>query len=446
MKIYSLYKAALLHLALPLIFAVSIAVASTLWFTHKEVEKLYNAQMVQMANMLLVLVKHEAIEGEDIRQTLGSDTDSIQAFRDPFIAYRIWNGDTLILQSTEAEILGKQANVDGFSEVVANGDEWYIYKLRDKGGEISVEVVQKCWPRRILLWEIVRALSLPLLILITALFYIVFSSLKNTIAPLDSLSREVDIRSANDLSPLTPRKIPVEIFSLFIALNNLFLRLSESIQRERDFTDNAAHELRTPLAALKTRAQVFAKQVKNDPMLAEGMGDLLATVNRTVGVVDQLLSFTRLQTDELAFEMIDLSTLIGNVVTDLAPQTVAKNQNMDADIEDNITVTGHAGALRILARNLIDNAIRYTPPEGDIHIALEKQGDKIVFCVSDTGQGIKSEDRERVFERFTRLDTEQTGSGLGLSIVKWICDAHGAVVTLRQNEPKGLIAEVLLPP
>ncbi len=234
--------------------------------------------------------------------------------------------------------------------------------------------------------------------------------------------------------------MPQEIAPLVMALNRLFTRLNDSFTREREFTDHAAHELRTPLAAMKTQTQVLIKKARDIPECTNGLKNLQSSINRATHLLEQLLSLARLQHEKLPQDKTDLAELLRECVDDLTPCAHSKNITINKDITKQCLIMAHANSIEILLNNLLDNAIKYTPSGSDIFVNLSPDG---VLSISDTGAGLNDDDKQKVFERFVRVDkTGQNGSGLGLSIVKWIADAHGLHVLLQDNTPNGLVVTI----
>jgi signal transduction histidine kinase len=224
------------------------------------------------------------------------------------------------------------------------------------------------------------------------------------------------------------------------AMNRLLRRLEESFRREREFTDNAAHELRTPLAAMKTQTQVLAKKLGQQPDIKEGFENLNVTIDRTHHLVEQLLSLARLQNQTFKLLPTDLSECLQQEIHELAPLSARKGQSLNLNIAEDVLVMGNADTLSMLLRNLIDNAIKYTPDNEEINISLTHQGQ---LNITDTGPGIQDKDKVRVFERFVRTDkTGKTGSGLGLSIATWIAGIHGVSIQLQDHQPRGLTVAI----
>lgn len=264
------------------------------------------------------------------------------------------------------------------------------------------------------------------------LWIIIGYSLKS----LKQLTSSLKTRNPRNFEPIYLAKIPDEIKPSTEAINHLFKQLKETFEQNERFSGDAAHELRTPLAALKTQAQV-ALRTSNEEERKLGLQNVISGVDRCTHIVQQLLALSRFGSDSLLNDMhrVALSKLAIEVTAQLAP--IALNKNIEIEFHEsntNVFIYGNETALIILIRNLIDNAIRYTPEEGQIHIHVRKHKKYVALSVVDTGQGIPPELRSRVFERFYRvLGSSASGSGLGLAIVKQIAELHHAKVKLRNG-------------
>ena len=279
---------------------------------------------------------------------------------------------------------------------------------------------------------------LSLIILITVNY--AFKSLKN-------IKKELVERQATDLHPISLKKIPIEIQPLIDELNKLFMRLKDSFDRNRQFSSDAAHELKTPLAALKTQIQValLAKQEKERTAIFK---EIISAINRCTHVVQQLLTLSRLsqQAIQEGMQSINLSKLTSDILAQMVPFALKKNINIELKKpEKEVMINGHEITLNILLRNLIDNAIRYTPEDRQVKVQLTKTKKQTILRIIDTGPGIPKNLRKRVFERFYRaLGTETSGSGLGLAIIKQIIDLHQATIELKTpKSKKGLEVEIV---
>ena len=267
--------------------------------------------------------------------------------------------------------------------------------------------------------------------------------------PLNRLSVEIASRSPTQLSPVSTDGLPQEIIPMITSLNGLLLRLDYALSSERRFTSDAAHELRTPLAALKAQAQVAARSNNKDQRI-NAIEQIIRSMDRLTRMVEQLLTLARLDPDDATKQhsRIDLEKIVEAASSDLAPDALKKKLHFELIRKgEYFVINGQAIALSILARNLIDNAIRYTPQDGQVIISVCAENDQVIFSVRDTGPGIPIKEQQRIFDRFYRiLGNNADGSGLGLSIVKRIADMHHAKLKLvTPADQIGIEFQVLFP-
>jgi two-component system sensor histidine kinase QseC len=263
------------------------------------------------------------------------------------------------------------------------------------------------------------------------------------------VTTEISSRASTYLEPVKATNIPIEIKPLVVELNQLFIRLKLAFERNKRFAADAAHELRTPLAALKTQAQVALKadtETDRDYALIK----VLQGVDRSSHMVAQLLTLSRLGQEEALSDIkpLDLHKLAAEIIAYLVPIALEKSIEIElASPPSSTIVMGNDITLGILIRNIVDNAIRYTPTGGEVKVQLVRKNEHIILRVTDSGPGIAAEFRERVFERFFRiLGATAPGSGLGLAIVAQIADLHGAKINLGAGaNGVGLLFEVIFP-
>lgn len=349
----------------------------------------------------------------------------------------MWAGDELITHSPNTKNFGAFEARPGFSNHVVNSHEWRFFVFLDPVNKIKIEVSERYDIRYELIIQLMVSLIIPTFIFLPVILLIIWIGVRKVLKPVIKISADVDKRGSNDLSPIQKESMPKEIAPLITALNHLFKRLEESFTREREFTDHAAHELRTPLAAMKTQTQVLMKKARDMPECADGLENLQSSINRATHLVEQLLSLARLQHEDMPQEKIDLSSVLENCLTEVSSRAGQKNIRLDNKISKNCFVKAHANSVSILLGNLLDNAVKYTQNGGIITISLSQDG---LLQIADTGPGLSNEDKGRVFDRFVRADkTGQSGSGLGLSIAQWIANTHNITINLMDNEPNGLM-------
>jgi len=257
------------------------------------------------------------------------------------------------------------------------------------------------------------------------------------LSPLRRISTEVAHREPANLAPLEESGAPAEIAPLVRALNLLLARVEHTLESERRFTADAAHELRTPLAALKIQAQV-ALRAEQGEQRSLALENLLLGVDRATHLIEQLLTLARLEPAEgmpALMANCDLAVMARQVLAEQASAALDKEIELDLRAPDSVMIQGNTGMLGILLRNLVDNAIRYAPQQGRVSVSLLSGGGRVRLEVQDSGPGIPEQERQRVFDRFYRiLGNAAAGSGLGLSIVKRIADLHGASLSLAAGE------------
>jgi two-component system, OmpR family, sensor kinase len=264
------------------------------------------------------------------------------------------------------------------------------------------------------------------------------------------MRKQVAGRAADDLSPLPDAGLPLEVLPLVRELNLLFERVRRAFTAQQEFVADAAHELRSPLTALKLQAQAL-RRAHDDASREAAITRLNDGIERAIQLMAQLLVLAREDGDAGTAERplrIDLQELARQAVADVLPHAQAKHIDIGlASDTPPVWVSGQPEALHILLRNLLDNAVKYTPEGGRVDIALAAQDGTASLAVEDSGPGIPEAERERVFDRFYRTpDAGAPGSGLGLAIVKAVAGRHGATVVLgRSGELGGLKAEVRFP-
>lgn len=435
---YSLRGRLLAWISIPIILATLFAMVSSYYFARHEIEEVYDAQLVHSAKVLLQLTEHEIMEDEGFH--LGLENPDLQHRYERNLGFRIWVGRDLITQSSSTKNFENFEASPGFSNHVISDHEWRFFVFLDPANKIKIEVSERYDIRYELVVQLMVSLLVPTILFLPVILLIVWIGIRRVLNPVVKISADVDRRGGDDLSPIQKETMPREIAPLVTALNRLFERLEQSFKREREFTDHAAHELRTPLAAMKTQTQVLVKKTKDIPECAGGLDNLQSSIDRATRMVEQLLSFARLQHEDLPQEKTDLSRILQECLADIAGAAGQKNITMKADIVEHYFVRAHGDSARILLSNLIGNAVKYTPDGGSVTVSLMRDG---ILSIVDTGPGLSDADKIRVFERFVRVDKSgQTGSGLGLSIAQWIAKAHNLKIDLLDNKPVGLRVEI----
>jgi two-component system sensor histidine kinase QseC len=310
---------------------------------------------------------------------------------------------------------------------------------------LQVQVSENHHIRDELIGHIAWRLLFPALFGLPLIGLWVWLATRQGLASLNGLAGQIASRAPQQLQPLVPATAPSEIRPMLEALNSLFKRVETALEAERRFTADAAHELRTPLAALQAQLQVALRARDNDER-DRSLMQLQNGLSRASHLVDQMLQLARLDPESGLPEpqLVDLAEITEAVCAELGILILDKNLDFDFTTEPGCIVIGQGEWLRVLIRNLVDNAIRYTPPGGRVRVAISRGPTDYRLEVTDSGPGIPPEEREAVQRRFHRLNqTDQPGSGLGLAIVSRIAELHGARLELSEApNPPGLKAVV----
>lgn len=318
----------------------------------------------------------------------------------------------------------------GFSDMQLQHRLWRVYGLQTVDGVI--QIAQPVRVRQSLASTAALRVAFPLLLLMPILGVAIVWVAGTALAPLQRAVLEVQRRDAGSLLPLGTGGIPLEVLPLIEELNRLLQRLDAAFTTQRAFIADAAHELRSPLTALRLQLQLFDR-APDEAARAAAREQLGAAVERATHLIGQLLTLARNEPRGAAtpLQPVLLETAVVSAITDTHAFAQARRITLGLDAGPDLRVAGDLEALRVLARNLIDNAVRYTPEDGRVDVAIRQAGQAVMLEVTDSGPGIPVEDRERAFDRFyRRVGQSQEGTGLGLAIVKVIADRHGAQLQL----------------
>lgn len=352
----------------------------------------------------------------------------------PHFMFQIWNSEEkLLFHSANSTTISLKDTSQGFSDLLINNDIWRAYSGEDPITHTKIIVAEIYYIRNTLTDTITRNNGYILLITFPIFAILIWFIVGLALRSLTRVTNEISNRASTYLEPVDTSDLPIEVKPLVLELNQLFLRLKHAFDRNKRFSADAAHELRTPLAALKTQAQVALK-ADNEIDRQHALSKVVQSVDRSSHVVAQLLILSRLTQEEALNDAhpTDLHKLATEIIAYLVPIALEKNIDIElAPPPENTMIYGNDTALGILIRNIVDNAIRYTPPKGSVKVSIINQHNRVLFRVVDTGPGIPVEYRERVFERFFRmLGNTAIGSGLGLAIVNQIADLHHAEIHL----------------
>ncbi len=338
-----------------------------------------------------------------------------------------------------------------------------------------VQVAETLGKRSRLATEIIKGVILPQFVILPLAVLLVWLALARGIAPLNALQQRIRRRDANDLSPIDERQAPEEVSPLVRAINDLLARLDQSLRAQKHFLADAAHQLKTPLAGLRTQAELAQRQIdagQHDPQaLKKTLQQIARSSQSAAHMVNQLLAMARAENQQQVAQrqLVNLARLATETVRDFVPRALEKRIDLGYEGPESLSnmtvgmagtprhpqspqVLGNALLLRELIRNLVDNALQYTPAGGTVTVRVldDPFGQVVVLQVEDSGPGIPPAERELVFQPFYRsLGTEVDGSGLGLAIVREIAVQHGAEITVADASARspapGTLITVRLP-
>jgi len=408
---------------------------------HNDVQELMDGQLSKMGRLMLA----QAQQGAEHLANLPAAMASLRGTRDQQndipLEYQIGKADgTVLVRSAEAPNTPLSGAL-GFSTLPHESEPWRSLILETDDGSYRIQVAESIPKRDKEAFEIATKTVLPLLVIFPLLLAAIYFSIRRGLKPLDDLAKEVLNRSPENMVPLENRATPHEALPLVAAINRLLFRLSGSLEHERRFTADAAHELRTPLAAVRIQTQVAALS-ENGEQRQHALSQALAGIDRATRILEQMLRLSRL--DPMAQvpspAKVNLAELLADVIAEFRDHTQASR--IESDIEESAPfIVGDAELLRIALRNLIDNALRYSPPDTPIRISLRRQKTGLTISVADRGLGVDEAELPRLVERFYRGTTVTAeGSGLGLTLVNRIAELHDARLDLVNREGGGFEA------
>jgi len=331
----------------------------------------------------------------------------------------------------------------GYTNLSLRGEDWRAYGLQTPNGVI--QIAQPLRVRESLAGASALRVVIPLILLLPVMVAFVAWIVGQGLQPLKAVTAEVQRRDVRSLSPLQAEHLPQEIEPLVSELNRLLLRLEIAFSAQRDFIADAAHELRSPLTALRLQLQLLDR-APDEPARLEARERLGSAIERAIHLAGQLLTLARADPGQaIAATTVDLSTIAAAAIADSHALALSRHTEISLDAEP-IVVQGDAEGLRILVRNLIDNAVRYTPPGGTVRVKCFVGDSGPELDVADSGPGIADVEKYRVFDRFyRRTGVSETGSGLGLAIVAAVAFRHSARVILDDVPGGGLLVMVRFP-
>jgi len=364
------------------------------------------------------------------------------------VIFQIWgDGDKLQLHSKNAPLQHLSNHFDGFSDSEIADAEWRVFSVWDNNHRYLVQVGELKQERRFFAQKLLQPLLRSLLLAVPLFAAMIWLVVGRALRPMAQLRDEVARRDSQFLAPIQTA-VPREIAPLVERLNELLARMQTSLDSERRFTGDAAHELRTPLAALKSQIQV-ALAATDQQQQRHALENALLACDSATHRVEQMLTLARLDHEvwQQESESIDLHEAAAQAIVEAAPFAASKHIALSLDGSVGATIRARAGLWSILLRNLLDNAIRYAPENTQVNVRIVTSANAVELAVADEGPGIPADQLPSALERFNRLGhSEHAGTGLGLSIVARIAELHGATLELAAGQAgTGLVVRVRVP-
>jgi two-component system sensor histidine kinase QseC len=462
----SLTRTLILLVTSTVLLIALIAAAWSYVESNHELEELFDAELAQSTRIVQGLVRHlaDTQSMEQLPQTLRETLELPLANDDDIdfeadnneilprgighkyekkLAVEVWTPDRKpLLDTLNAD--DSEGLVPGYSWAESKGYNWRTFTLQDPTTEFWIRTAQREDIRQELSQELALSNVLPLLLALPLLVAAAIAAIQFSFRPLRRLEKPVRNMAPERIHPLDDRQAPKEVVGLVQAVNGLLKRLNQALERERRFSANAAHELRTPLAVLRLNLE---KACADNPEQFQG---LIQSVDRMAHLVEQMLLLSRVDAGiDFAPEYHDLSAIIEQSIADITPLALKKNiEPVFEDGAGQALVCCHTALINTLMRSLLANAIQYSSEQTVITIHLAPSGEGYHITVCDQGPGIPIQERERALSRFVRLDQRLGGgAGLGLAIARRIAELHGGQLTLtgRVDNQPGLCVSIWLP-
>ena len=445
--VWSLRRRLLLLTAVATLIAWLAGGGATFFISHRQSDSLSDQRMQSVAQTLLTLADHEI---DEIRLAGGG---LVHVDEDPALArhyrYQVWSPEPVQLLLTNGD--PKAAPIAPFDQAgfVTREFEGSAARTIVAWSEDRTKLIQIAEPlelREALPYSAFASLFGLFLVSLATLMAIDAWMIRRAMRALQDSAAQLTQRSPDDLRPIEVSAPPRELQPLVREINSLFRRFANALQNERRFTSAAAHELRTPLAAVKVHAQV-AQLTRTAADRKKALEQLLTAIDRASHMVDQLLTLSRLDgmiALHTGASPLRLDLIAGHVIDEVRPLLDRRSQRIEANLTP-CEIEGMEFGVASLLRNLIDNAMRYGPPSREIRVTVRPDEGRGVAIVEDAGPGIPEEERERVFERFYRLYNDSDGCGIGLSIVRTVAETHRARIDLDKSDLGGLCVRVAFP-
>lgn len=438
-------QARLLGLLLLMVTLVWLGAAILTWRdASDELDELLDGHLAQSAALLIVQqANRNAAESDDQGDDSTHEREDAPTLHKyaPKVAFQVFHEGQLSMRSANTTSTPMSTKIRGFSTVrLPDNAQWRVYGAQGNEGDVQVFVGELVDSRESILWAVLKAVLMPLMYALPALAVVGWLAVRNGLAPLRHLSQALAQRQPRALDPVVLRDVPAEIDPVVKSLNALFERIQAMMASERRFTSDAAHELRTPIAAIRTQAQVALGAGDDATQRKHALLYTLAGCDRASHLVEQLLTLSRLESSSSAppSGLVDLAGVARRVSGELAMTALERAQELELDAPEHAYIGADDVLSSVLVRNLLDNALRYSPEAAKVCVSVKSEANQVILQVEDSGAGLSDADMARLGERFYRvLGTGQTGSGLGWSIVRRIATVYHARVEVKRSPKLG---------
>jgi len=402
----------------------------------KEVQQLFDSELADRARLLAVTGNGGSVTGEVVSVSKQ-------------YAFQVWRDGELLQRSDNTPLLPITNLEEGYRDVNFNSYRWRTFTWFDPARNRRAITAERIDIRNALAEGIILESVLPVVAILPVAGLLIWLVVGYGLAPLRNLAEQLRSRRAEDLRQIPETQQPVELMQVITTTNDLLGRLEASFAREKQFASDAAHELRTPISALKVHLHNLSKDL---PAGNHDMAQLQAAADRMGNLVEQILVLYRTAPDQYMarFRKLDLYQLVQEVIISIYPEFERKQLQLELTGECAI-MRGDQFALETLVKNLLDNACKYTPAGGDVRVSVSAGSDATRLLVEDSGSGVPPAQYQRIFDRFYREGGDQhrsdvVGCGLGLAIVKHIAELHEAAIDVRESSFKtGLAVSVVFP-
>ena len=444
----SIERGLLIRVMAALLVGSVLVALTTFWVTRDEMHEVFDADLRKVAQGMARYQWTQAGTAQRTPVLVARIDEPDDSDIDTFV----WDQSGQLLYASDARVAMPFARQEGLSYPRVRGEGWIVYTAIHAGS--IAQAAQRQSARRQMAAESAAKILPPLLLLAFIVGGLLVYGLRRGLRPLDEAARDVATRSAKSLEPIESAAVPREVLPMVEAINGLMARLDHSFEGQRRFVADAAHELRTPVTALRLQLSVLERSTAPEERQAASAA-LRQGIKRSQRLIEQLLAVARAEPEACMTAMyeVDLCEIVRDVVQQMSVKAAAWRLDLGVQLSEPVVVLGDAEQLTVLLNNLVENALSYTPSGGVVDVGAELRNGEPMLFVRDTGPGIAPEVRERVFDRFVRgeapklADRAVVGSGLGLSVVRMIAERHGATVQLASGPGGGggLLVTVFFP-